>query len=103
MPKRKRTKRKRKKSQSPQESLRHRLRWWVSSQSEEITDVELDELERHIKVDEYLSLEYAGNFILTSSLVEREEALELMCCGIINDDIRLDSGRWLYFAFDYGH
>ena len=85
------------------EELRHRLRFWVSPNCE-ITDEELDEVEKYLKVDEYFSFyEYAGNYILTDSLVEREEHLEHLCCGIIVEDVKLDSGRDLYFAFDYGH
>lgn len=86
------------------EDVKHRLRPWVRIAEDEISDEELDEVERHITVDNFLSFyEYAGNFILSSMVEERDEAVRHMCCGIITRDIQLDSGRWLYFAFDYGH
>lgn len=81
----------------------HRLRCYVDSESPTITDEELDEVEKKMCFDECLAEEYSGNFIFTKNLVDREVAIEHMCCGIESKDIELDNGETIYFAFDYGH
>jgi len=83
----------------------HRLRRIIGNDSDEITDDELNELVSELPFDDYFSenYEYAGNFILTKNIVEREEAVENMCCGIFVKDIILSNGEIIYFAFDYGH
>jgi len=53
--------------------------------------------------DECLEEEYSGNFIFTKNLIDREVAVESMCCGINTKDIELSNGETVYFAFDYGH
>ena len=53
--------------------------------------------------DECLEEECCGNFIFTKNLVDREIAVESMCCGIDIRDIELSNGEIVYFAFDYGH
>lgn len=87
-----------------QSQYTHRLRMYVDSESSTITNEELDEVESKINFDEYLEdYEYSGNFIFTKNLVDREVAVENMCCGIITKDIELSNGETIYFAFDYGH
>lgn len=85
----------------------HRLRKYIDTDSYYITDDELNEIEQKIPFDDYLNnnkeYEFSGNFIFTTSLVDREEALTHMCCGIHYDDILLSNGKIIYFAFDYGH
>ena len=81
----------------------HRLRCYVDSNSQTITDSELDEVESKMDFDACLDEEYSGNFIFTKSLVDREVAVETMCCGIDTKDIELSNGETIYFAFDYGH
>ena len=81
----------------------HRLRKYIDYDSPEITDEELDEVEGKIDFDEYLVREYSGNFIFTKNLVDRNEAVKDMCCGIEVKDIELENGETIYFAFDYGH
>jgi len=81
----------------------HRLRQYVDSNSPEITDLELDEVETKIDFDECLAEEYSGNFIFTKNLADRNEAVMDMCCGITIKDIELSNGETVYFAFDYGH
>jgi hypothetical protein len=81
----------------------HRLRKYVDYDSPEITDKELDEVERKIDFDEYKFRDYSGNFIFTKNLADRDEAVASMCCGIVVEDIELASGETIYFAFDYGH
>jgi len=81
----------------------HRLRNYIHVDSPYISDDELDEVENIIDFDEFEEYEYSGNFIFTKDLVDREVAVENMCCGIITKDIELSSGETIYFAFDYGH
>lgn len=82
----------------------HRLRKYVDQISdEEISDEELIEFETLIDFDDCLSMEYAGNFIITKNLVNRELEVETMCCGIETKDIKLSNGEWIYFAYDWGH
>lgn len=83
--------------------VKHRLRRYVDSKSPTITDEELDEVESKINFDECLDEEYSGNFIFTKNLIDREVAVESMCCGIETKDIELENGETVYFAFDYGH
>lgn len=81
----------------------HKYRWMVNS-SDVISDAELTELETKIPLDSfYNEYEYSGNFIISKDVIERDSAVEHMCCGIVTKDVLLDSGEWIYFAFDYGH
>ncbi len=87
----------------------HPLRYMVDSESEFISDEELDLVNSHEVFYPYASLvelldsvDYASNFMLTSSLVDRDEHLTHLCCGIESFDIPLKY-RTLYLAFDYGH
>ena len=83
-----------------------RLRHFIGNDSEEITDDELWELETKLPFNEYFDneqYEFNGNFIITKNLVERECAVEHMCCGIVVRDVELSNGQTIYFAFDYGH
>ena len=81
-----------------------RLRQYIGVKSDYISDEELVELESKLPFDEYVTgYEYSGNFIITKDLVEREWAVESMCCGIVIKDIELSTGSTIYFAFDYGH
>ena len=79
------------------------LRWMIDVDSPEISDFELEEIENMVNFDELFSYEYSGNFILTKNLVDREVAVESMCCGIYVRDFKLSNGETVYFAFDYGH
>ena len=81
----------------------HRLRMYISVNSTFITDAELNEIETKICFNDYKEMEYSGNFIFTKDLIEREIALERLCCGICSEDIYLSNGEVVYFAFDYGH
>lgn len=95
-----------KETQKPQLNIpvvSHRLRCYVDSNSPTITDSELDEVESKMNFDECLGEEYSGNFIFTKNLIDREVAVESMCCGIDTKDIELSNGETVYFAFDYGH
>lgn len=96
-------KNKQQKSNIDQPVVIHRLRCYVDSDSPTITDAELDEVESKINFDDCLDEEYSGNFIFTKNLVDREVAVESMCCGIDTKDIELANGETVYFAFDYGH
>jgi len=80
-----------------------RLRQYIGVESDDISDEELDELETILPFDDYFTYEFSGNFIITKNLVEREWAVENMCCGIVVKDIELSNGSSIYFAFDYGH
>lgn len=82
------------------------LRSMIGVNSPEITDSELEELMTKLPFDEYLDndiYEYNGNFIITKDIVEREIAVESMCCGITVKDVELSNGETIYFAFDFGH
>jgi len=84
----------------------HRLRWMVRDSSENISDNELDELERNLPIDEFLDndmYEYNGNFVITKSEDKINDEVSHMCCGIISQEVDLSNGEKLYFAFDYGH
>jgi len=86
--------------------MSHILRNIVDVDSEYISDVELDELTGDPEFMDYFDseeYEFCGNFILTTDIVEREIRVEDMCCGIIVRDIKLSTGKDIYFAFDYGH
>lgn len=86
--------------------MEHRLRYMVSSDSPEITDAELDELETKLPFDKYMDndeYEYSGNFIITKTWWDRDDAVYNMCCGIVTKDVELANGQTIYFAFDYGH
>ena len=87
-------------------NMSYRLRSIIGKDSEEITDEELSELETKLPFGEYFDneqYEFNGNFIITKNLVERELAVESMCCGIVVRDVELSNGETIYFAFDYGH
>ena len=83
---------------------RHIIRHCVGIESDPLSDKELDEI---CKIIDYSKLnedyEYADNFIFTTSLEERDEAITNMCCGIFHDEIELSNGKTIYYAFDYGH
>ena len=82
------------------------LRNRVSPTSPQITNKELQEVEDKINIRKYFDdrlYEFNSHHIITKSLEERNNALERMCCGIREEDIILDSGEIIYFAFDYGH
>lgn len=84
----------------------HFYRWMVDSDSPTITDEELNELSDIIPLGEYCDndlYEYNGNHIITKDVVQRDEAMKHMCCGITYHDIKLLNGEMIYFAFDYGH
>ena len=84
----------------------HRLRWMVRDSSENISNNELDELERSLPIDEFLDnemYEYNGNFIITKSEDKINDEVSHMCCGIVSQEVDLSNGEKLYFAFDYGH
>lgn len=81
----------------------HRLRCYVHKNSPTITDAELDEVETAIDFESCLDRDYSGNFIFTKNILDREKAIEKMCCGIDETDIKLANGEYVYFAFDYGH
>jgi hypothetical protein len=88
------------------DSGNHRLRWMVRDSSENISDNELDELERSLPIDEFLDnemYEYNGNFIITKSEDKINDEVSHMCCGIVSQKVDLSNGEKLYFAFDYGH
>lgn len=81
-----------------------KLRGMIGKDSPEISDLELEELMTTLPFDEYFDdYEFSGNFIITKDIVEREFAVESMCCGIIVNDVKLSNGENIYFAFDYGH
>lgn len=83
---------------------RHIIRHFVGIQSEPLSDKELDEI---CEIINYSKLnedyEYSGNFIFTTSLVERDKYITNLCCGIIYDEIKLSNGKTIYYTFDYGH
>jgi hypothetical protein len=78
----------------------HRLRQYAS---ESITDDELCQVDNLIDFDEYEDWEHSGHFILTKDGGEISDAVDGMCCGIHEEEIELESGEIVYFAFDYGH
>ncbi len=84
----------------------HVLRNIVDEESGYISDEELDELYSDPDFEDYFDsdvYEFCGNYILTTDIVEREYRVEDMCCGIVVKDIKLSTGKDVYFAFDYGH
>lgn len=82
----------------------HIIRHYVGLDSEPLSDNELDEICGIINYSQiYEDYEYADNFIFTTSLEERDEAITNMCCGIFYDEIKLSNGKTIYYAFDYGH
>ena len=84
----------------------HRLRYMVHSNSPEITNDELNEIENKIDFDKCQDeehYEFNGNFILTKDSRDWEDAKYHMCCGIVSHTIELSSGEFIHFAFDYGH
>ena len=83
--------------------MSQRLRSMIDVESPEISDSELEEIESMANFDDFYDYEYCGNFILTKNLVDREVAVESMCCGIYVRDFKLSNGETVYFAFDYGH
>lgn len=91
------------KNKNIEPGTQHRLRRYVDSESPDITNEELDEVETKMSFDECKDEEYSGNFIFTKNLIDREVAVESMCCGITTKDIYLSNGETIYFAFDYGH
>lgn len=87
----------------------HPLRYMVDPDSNPISDEELDIVDAHelfhpySSLTEYIdSLDCFGDYILTASLVDRDEALRHMCCGVESFDIPLKD-RTLYLGFDSGH
>ncbi|MFW6243087.1 MAG: hypothetical protein ACOC2W_02915 [bacterium] len=86
---------------------RHKIRHCVGIESEPLSDKELDEIMNIINYQSLISddsiYEYASSFIFTTSLEERDKKIDNMCCGIMYDDIKLQNGKTIYYAFDYGH
>lgn len=83
----------------------HWLRNIIDKDSDFISDEELDKLVEHPDFEIYFDsehYEFCGNYILTTNLVDREEAVQNMCCGIHVEDFEVN-GKDIYFAFDYGH
>jgi hypothetical protein len=83
--------------------MEHRLRRYSD---DNITDDELNEVEEKIDFDHFEdpdSYEFNGNFIFTKDCGVRAEAVDNMCCGIVEEDIEISNDVIIYFAFDYGH
>lgn len=85
--------------------MAHKIAYMVHPDSE-ISNEELDELYSIFHQAGYFDgdkYEYSGNFILTTDVAERDEALTKMCCGIVSKDYKLKTGKEVYLGFDYGH
>ena len=85
--------------------MEHRFRFLVHKDSN-ISDAELDELQGMEDFDKFFDsheYEFNGNHILTDNQGDADDAVREMCCGIYTNWYDLESGRKVYFAFDYGH
>ena len=83
---------------------KHYLRNFVHFESPIISDAELEEFATIVDFDQFgRDYEYAGNYIITKDIQERDYSMENMCCGIFHKNVLLNNGETIYFAFDYGH
>lgn len=82
--------------------MKHYLRQYVYES--DLTDAELDEFSELVNFDNIgEDYDYAGNYVITTNVAERDDQVCDMCCGIEIKDVTLSNGTVIYFAFDYGH
>jgi len=70
-----------------------------------MTDAELIEVERIIPLDDFNNdnYDFIGNFTINDNEEEFKNAVDRMCCGIFTAEYVLESGKKIFFGFDYGH
>ena len=70
-----------------------------------MTDAELIEVEKLIPLDDFNNdnYEFIGNFTINDNEDKFNIAVDKMCCGIFTAEYVLESGKKIFFGFDYGH
>jgi len=70
-----------------------------------MTDAELIEVEKLIPLDDFNNdnYEFIGNFTINDNEDKFNIAVDKMCCGIFTAEYVLQSGKKIFFGFDYGH
>ena len=70
-----------------------------------MTDAELIEVEKLIPLDDFNNdnYEFIGNFTINDNEEKFNIAVDKMCCGIFTAEYVLESGKKIFFGFDYGH
>jgi hypothetical protein len=70
-----------------------------------MTDAELIEVEKLIPLDDFNNdnYEFIGNFTINDNEDQFNIAVGKMCCGIFTTEYVLESGKKIFFGFDYGH
>ena len=70
-----------------------------------MTDAELIEVEKLIPLDDFNNdnYEFIGNFTINDNEDKFNIAVNKMCCGIFTAEYVLESGKKIFFGFDYGH
>ena len=70
-----------------------------------MTDAELIEVEKLIPLDDFNNdnYEFIGNFTINDNEEKFNVNVDKMCCGIFTAEYVLQSGKKIFFGFDYGH
>jgi hypothetical protein len=70
-----------------------------------MTDAEFIEVEKLIPLDDFNNdnYEFIGNFTINDNEDKFNIAVNKMCCGIFTAEYVLESGKKIFFGFDYGH
>ena len=70
-----------------------------------MTDAELIEVEKLIPLDDFNNdnYEFIGNFTINDNEEKFNVDVDKMCCGIFTAEYVLQSGKKIFFGFDYGH
>ena len=70
-----------------------------------MTDAELIEVEKLIPLDDFNNdnYEFIGNFTINDNEEKFNVDVDKMCCGIFTAEYVLESGKKIFFGFDYGH
>ena len=70
-----------------------------------MTDAELIEVEKLIPLDVFNNdnYEFIGNFTINDNEEKFNVDVDKMCCGIFTAEYVLQSGKKIFFGFDYGH
>ena len=70
-----------------------------------MTDAELIEVEKLIPLDDFNNdnYEFIGNFTINDNEEKFNVNVDKMCCGIFTAEYVLESGKKIFFGFDYGH
>jgi hypothetical protein len=70
-----------------------------------MTDAEFIEVEKLIPLDDFNNdnYEFIGNFTINDNEEKFNVDVDKMCCGIFTAEYVLQSGKKIFFGFDYGH